>query len=136
MPKGVNMEDVMVNGYSLYCEVSNKNKPRPLLPESHRSLVLNLLHHQDHPSAKETLRRTSSEYYWPCLRKNVESFVRTCHPCQVAKQSATVKAGVGHFPVPDQRFSSIHLDVLGPLLPNQKCDTNFLLKHEGSTRKI
>ena len=77
------------------------------------------MHHQDHPSSKETVRRVSAEYYWPCLRKNVEAFVRTCHPCQVAKQSPTVKAGVGSFPVPDQRFTAIHLDVVGPLPPSE-----------------
>ena len=114
-PAGVKMEDVDNFGVSLYCEVSDVNNPRPLLPEAQRCLVLNLLHHQDHPSAKETVRRVSKEYYWPQLRKQVESFVRTCHPCQLAKQSPTVKAGVGVFPVPDQRFSAIHLDVVGPL---------------------
>ena len=112
------MADVQLSGYSLYCEVSNPQNPRPLLPQDHRSLVLNLLHHQDHPSAKETLRRVSADYYWPRMRTQVEDFVTTCHPCQVAKQSPTVKAGVGTFPVPDQRFSAIHLDVVGPLVPS------------------
>ena len=119
MPKGTTMQDIVISGISLYCEVSDPANPRPLLPEGHRALVLNLLHHQDHPSAKETLRRVASEYYWPCLRKNVEAFVRTCHPCQVVKQSPTIKAGVGHFPVPDQRFSVVHLDVVGPLVASE-----------------
>ena len=52
------------------------------------------------------------------MRTEVEAFVRTCHPCQVGKQSKTEKAGVGSFPVPDQRFSAIHLDVVGPLPPS------------------
>ena len=42
-------------------------------------------------------------------------FVRTCHPCQLAKQSKTVNPGVGDFPVPDKRFQFIHLDIVGPL---------------------
>ena len=37
----------------------------PLVPVQHRSLILDLFHHQDHPSAKETLRRTAEKYYWP-----------------------------------------------------------------------
>ena len=74
-----------------------------------------LLHHQDHPSAKETLRRIAADYYWPFMKKDVENFVRTCLPCQLAKQSLTVNPGTCHFEVPDQRFSSIHLDVVGPL---------------------
>merc|ERR1711923_635543 len=100
MPKGVKMSDVNNFGVSLYCEISDPNNPRPLLPMDQRNLVLNLLHHQDHPSAKETLRRTAKEYYWPCMKKNVEAFVKTCHPCQVAKSSKTIDPGIGVFEVP------------------------------------
>ena len=114
-PKGVVMADVIVAGSPLYCEVSNPDNPRPLVPESLRSLIVNLAHHQDHPGAKESLRRVSSDYYWPCQRKEVESFVRSCHPCQIAKNTRTVNPGVGRFPVPDQRFSVVHVDVVGPL---------------------
>ena len=95
--------------------MSQYNNPRPLVPEAQRSLILNLLHHQDHPSSKETLRRASSEYYWPAMRHQIEEFCKTCHPCQVAKSSRTTDPGVGSFPVPDQRFSVVHLDVVGPL---------------------
>ena len=119
MPKGTKMSDINISGVNLYCEVSDPANSQPLLPEHHRSLVLNLLHHQDHPSSREILRRVPSDYYWPCVKKNVEAFVLTCHPCQVAKQCPTVKAGVGRFPVPDQRFSAIHLDVVGPLPPSE-----------------
>ena len=90
VPKGVLMEERDILGVPLYCEVSDPHNPRPLLPSALRSTVLNLLHHQDHPGQKETLRRASTNYYWPCIRANVESFVKTCHPCQLAKQSGTV----------------------------------------------
>ena len=109
------MGEVDFSGCQLYCEVSDRNNPRPLVPLSQRELVLNLLHHQDHPSAKETLRRVAKSYYWPSIKRDVEGFVKTCHPCQVAKQSATVNPGVSAFPVPDKRFTTIHLDVVGPL---------------------
>ena len=92
-----------------------------MVPESHRSLIINLMHHLDHPNPKETARRVSQEYYWPKLRKEVESFAKTCHPCQLAKSSGTVDPGVGEFSVPDQRFSYVHLDVVGPLPESQGC---------------
>ena len=75
------MQDLMISGHKIYCEVSNPSNPRPLIPEGQRSLILNLLHHQDHPSARETLRRASTDYYWPCMRKNVENFVRAFFEC-------------------------------------------------------
>ena len=53
------MEEIDLGGVKVYCEVSDPKNPRPLLPEEQRSLVLNLLHHQDHPSIKETKRRAS-----------------------------------------------------------------------------
>ena len=90
--------------------------PRPLIPKDLRSLILNLLHHQDHPSAKESLRRVASNYYWPCMKKDVEKFVESCHPCQAGKQSRTMNPGIGHFEVPDQRFSVVQLDVVGTCL--------------------
>ena len=53
------------------------------------------------------------------MRKDVEAFARTCHPCQAGKSSKTENPGIGKFEVPDQRFSSIHLDVVGPLPPSE-----------------
>ena len=84
-------------------------------PASQRNLVVNLLHHGDHPSIDETIRRVASDYYWPGLRKDIKEFVKTCHPCQIAKQAKTINPGVGKFEVPDTRFSVIHLDIVGPL---------------------
>ena len=105
---------VEISGQELYCEISS-SEPRPLVPKQCRDLIVNLSHHQDHPNGKETLRRVAKDYYWPSMKTDIEGFCKTCHPCQVAKQSSTVKPGVGHFSVPDQRFSAIHLDVVGPL---------------------
>ena len=114
-PRNAKMGYIDISGTRLYCEISDPLNPRPLVPKSSRDLIVNLLHHQDHPGAKETVRRIAKDYYWPCLKSDVEGFVKTCHPCQIAKQSPTVNPGVGNFNVPDKRFSAIHLDVVGPL---------------------
>ena len=119
LPRSVQVGDVELSGVKLFCETSDPNNPRPMVPRVHRNLVINLLHHADHPGQKESLRRVASEYYWPKLRKNVADFVKTCKPCNLAKQSRTVDPGTGDFPVPDQRFSFIHLDIVGPLPPSQ-----------------
>ena len=113
------MKEVSISGVPLYCEVSMPENPRPLVPLELRDLVINLLHHQDHPGQKESLRRVSKDYYWPSLRRNVEDFVKTCHPCQSTRQTPTVNPGIGKFPVPDKRFSFIHVDVVGPLPPSE-----------------
>ena len=48
----------------------------------------------------------SSQYYWPKQSTEVHQFCKTCHPCQVAKQSRTIDPGTGYFEVPDKRFSN------------------------------
>ena len=53
------------------------------------------------------------------MRKDIGEFVKTCHPCQLAKQATTVNPGIGHFPVPDRRFEYIHIDIVGPLPESQ-----------------
>ena len=115
MPKSVKVEVVDMSGSSLVCETSDPSNPRPLVPAKQRNLIVNLLHHNDHPSIKETIRRASKDYYWPKMRSDITAFVKSCHPCQIAKQSPTVNPGIGEFPVPDDRFSYIHIDVCGPL---------------------
>ena len=115
IPKSVEMGIVKVAGSDLFCEVSDPNSPRPMVPRSLRNLVCNLFHHGDHPGQKESLIRIAKEYYWPKMRKEIDMVVRSCHPCQIAKQSRTVNPGVGSFSVPDKRFEYIHLDIVGPL---------------------
>ena len=115
LPANVIVSKVRMCGVDLICETSDPDNPRPMIPEKHRSLVLNLFHHGDHAGQKEILRRTASEYYWPKMRQDIKNFVRSCHPCQLAKQSRAVDPGIGDFPVPDQRFQFIHLDIVGPL---------------------
>ena len=113
------VQEVDMSGHRIFCEVSDPANPRPLIPCSQRSLVCNLLHHMDHPGQKETARRITREYYWPGMRRDIGEFVKTCHPCQLAKQSPTVNPGIGHFPVPDRRFEYIHIDIVGPLPESQ-----------------
>ena len=115
VPKTVKCGTVRLGGVDLFCEISDPDNPRPLIPGKLRNVVLNLFHHGDHPGAKETKRRCTREYYWPKMKQNISDFVKTCHPCQQAKQSRSVDPGVGDFPVPDKRFSAIHLDIVGPL---------------------
>ena len=113
------VQEVDMSGHRIFCEVSDPANPRPLIPCSQRSLVCNLLHYMDHPGQKETARRITREYYWPGMRRDIGEFVKTCHPCQLAKQSPTVNPGIGHFPVPDRRFEYIHIDTVGPLPESQ-----------------
>ena len=42
LPKNVKMKEVSISNTSLYCEVSQPNNPRPLVPKELRDLIVNL----------------------------------------------------------------------------------------------
>ena len=92
-------EKVKFDKNTLLCETSST--PKPFKPKSLRQSVLQAAHDFDHCGQKESLRRAKTTYFWPKLSKEVSKFVKTCHPCQVAKHSATVKPGIGTFTVRD-----------------------------------
>ena len=103
--------------YELFCEVSGA-QPRPYLPEKLRLFVQKQLHF-DHKGQKEAIRRISSHYFWKNISEDTVNFIKTCHGCQSNKPSKLKPPHIGEFSVPDQRFSHIHLDIVGPLPPSK-----------------
>ena len=53
--------------------------------------------------------------YWPTLSKDIIQYYQTCQACQEFKSYKTIRPKVSKPPVPDQRLSSIQIDVVGPL---------------------
>ena len=51
----------------------------------------------------------------------MSSFVKHCHACQSTKPSKMPNPHIGNFPVPEKRFSHIHIDVCRPLPPSKGC---------------
>ena len=49
------------------------------------------------------------------MSKEIREYVKTCHCCQSVKPNKQKPLNIGHFPVPQKRFSHIHVDVCGPL---------------------
>ena len=85
-----------------------------MVPVNLREIIIQTFHALAHPNPKETTRRISEFYYWPRLKKSVEDFCSSCHACQSVKPG-NIQPKVGKFPIPDKRFSHLHLDVVGPL---------------------
>ena len=71
--------------------------------------------HFAHRGIKETVRQIASHYYWTDMKAEITRFVQTCHNCQSNKPSKMIPPHYGQFSVPDQRFTHIHLDIVGPL---------------------
>ena len=115
-PKSVRMEDIEFSpSVTLYCEMSEGQKARPLVPKEFRQNVIKLCHQLVHPGQKETVKKVAERYYWKALRADVSEFVSKCQPCQATKPFKTIRPTMGHIPVPDQRFTSLQADIVGPL---------------------
>jgi hypothetical protein len=57
----------------------------------------------------------SSKFVWPGLATDINQWCKDWQFCQRAKPSAQPKSAVQLIPVPIQRFSHVHVDLVGPL---------------------
>ena len=84
-----------------------------------RRAVFNNLHSLSQPGIKASRRLVSERYVWPNMRRHIAAWTRTCHDCQQSKVHRHIKAPLQTFPAPDSRFDSIHVDIVGPLIPSK-----------------
>ena len=91
---------------------------RPLIPHSLRESVFHHIHDLAHPGIRATRRLLSSRYVWPHLSRDVTTWCRSCIACQTAKVHRDTQIPPQHIPVPDQCFSHLHIDLVGPLSPS------------------
>ena len=60
---GLVMADIeFIPGVHLYCDTAGGKKARPLLPEPHRKLIMNLFHQINHPGVRETVSSVNFHY--------------------------------------------------------------------------
>ena len=110
------MEDFEFSpGLFLYCDISDGQKARPLVPKEWRQTIVQMYHNLHHPGVKATTTKVGQRYYWPHMREDIAYFVNKCYPCQVVKIHKNIKLPPTHRPVLPQRFSDIMCDVVGPL---------------------
>ena len=106
-------------------------KYQVVIPKIYRSQILSLAHEtpmSGHLGVNKTYAKVSSHFYWPCLRKDVVQFCRSCHTCQmVGKPNQPLpKAPLQPIPAFEEPFSRILIDCVGPL-PKTKLGNQYLL---------
>ena len=102
---------------TIICDTSNGH-PRPILPVSLRKPIFMHFHCLSHPSIRSTIKLIADRYVWPSMNKDVRLWARSCLQCQRHKIYRHTVSSPGHFPVPDTRFSHVHIDLVGPLPPS------------------
>ncbi len=90
-------------------------QPRPVIPLGYRRRVFTAFHGQAHPGAKATRRLMSERVVWTRMGRDIKEWVADCQECARAKVTRQPAAAIQPIPVPQQRFSHIHIDIVGPL---------------------
>jgi len=77
--------------------------------------IFEALHGLSHPGGKATYRLLSSRYFWPTMKADIHTWCSECQACQRSKVGRHTKRPVSELPHPTQRFTNVHIDIVGPL---------------------
>jgi transposase InsO family protein len=109
---------------SLLCDWST-GIPRPLVPACSRKAVFTAIHGLAHPGIRATLRLVVARMVWRDMKADVGRWCRDCQHCARGKVTAQAAAAVQPIHIPQQRFSHIHVDLVG-LLPVSAAGYTYL----------
>lgn len=95
-----------------------KNVLRPYIPEKLRKKVFLHFHSINHPGIRGSIRLLSRLVFWPKMNTDVRSWSQNCDECQRNKIQRHNISPLQRIGMPDERFSHIHLDLVGPMEPS------------------
>lgn len=124
---------LVTDGADLLCDQST-DRLRPLVPQSWRREVFNSVHGLAHAGIRATRRMVSCRYVWPGMASDVAAWCRDCQKCARGKVTVQERAGVESIPIPRQRFSHVHVDIVGPLESSSRGHSYLLTMIDRTTR--
>ncbi len=107
---------------------------RPLVPAIFRRPIFEAIHNLAHPGIRATRRLIASCFVWPRLASQVAEWCRDFLPCQRAKASTQLSSPPQAIANPLQRFSHLHIDLVGPLPQSAAGLSHLLTVVDRSTR--
>jgi hypothetical protein len=107
---------------------------RPLVPAVFWRPIFDAVHSLAHPGIRATRRLISSRFVWPGLASQVATWCRDCQSCQQGKVTSQPLSPPGLIANPSQRFSHLHIDLVGPLPTSKDGFTHLLTVVDRSTR--
>lgn len=114
MGTAMKLEKVSTSDATLYCDVSTPY-PRPYITPAFRRQIYESLHNLSHPGPSATEKLVSERYVWPGVRRDCRKWSQTCTDCQRNKITRHTSSPLSQFPLSSDRFSHIHMDIVGPL---------------------
>ena len=112
LSSSLQIQHLKSSGYSLLCDYGSS---WPLVPESWVERVFACVHGNSHAGGKATLREVSRRFVWRGMGADVLRLARCCQACLASKVSKHIHAPLVQRPVPQEWFSSLHVDLVGPL---------------------
>ena len=88
---------------------------RPLVPIAFCRKVFDLLHSLAHPGIKSSQKLISQRFVWPKIHIDVRDWIKAYVPCQRTKVHRHNVTPLQKCTTLDERFSHVHLDLVGPL---------------------
>lgn len=114
MDSSLKIIQTRLNNVHLYCDIST-GRVRPLIPPNFRKTVFDQVHNLSHPGIKATTEQIKKDFVWHNMSQDIKKFCQCCIPCQKTKITRHNKSPIHPIEVPNERFSHIHLDIVGPL---------------------
>ncbi len=127
------VSEILLHGSPILVDTST-GVFRPIIPGIFRRPIFDAVHSLAHPGIRATRRLISSRFIWPGLASQVAAWCRDCQSCQRGKVTSQPSSPPGHIANPAQRFSHLHIDLVGPLPTSQDGYTHLFTVVERSTR--
>ena len=119
------LQRVAIQTVEVWCDTST-GSIGPIIPADLRRAVFDSVHMLIHPGVYATTCLVSSHFIWPGLAADIKELCQECAACQRAKITTQPSTMVEKMEFPQQRFSLVHVDVVGPL-PTSHAGRCYLL---------
>ena len=99
-----------------------------VLPRRYRQEVVRLAHEDvtAHLGVTKTGDVLKTYFFWPGMLTDVRKYIKRCNICQVAQGTAPKPVPMQQFPIVEEPFSIIVVDIVGPL-PRTRNGNQYLL---------
>lgn len=115
---GLILQDVPLGESTVLCDIST-GKLRPILPTAWTRPVFDIIHSLSHAGPRPTQQAITQRFVWHGMKRDIRKWCKECHACQSSKFHRHTQAPLQQRPPPDARFSSLHVDLVGPLPVSQ-----------------
>ena len=112
----MDLRDVQFPGanFTVLCDMGT-GKARPIVPPALRRKIFDMVHGLAHVGRRSTQRAMAARFVWHSMQKDITQWCRDCAHCQSSKIARHTRAPLAAREPPQERFHSLHVDLVGPL---------------------